>query len=371
MPWKCPECGESNDDSINKCACGSVFSETEGTVGQTETATPPNEHVNDTSFVMKPHPWIRYWARTFDLTLFSILIGMVVYFSSGQLVGSAIAQVTISYLSLACFFLAFILEAILIAWIGTTPGKYLLEIYVRNSDHSLLSFPLSLKRSLSIWVKGYALGLPIISFFTVAYAGNNIQKYGKASWDAEDNIMVMHKPLNQAKKYIFIVLFLSILSVLALLKQYGDAQTSTSHTKNAATIAPVTAVATLQDAEGATEADFDLSSLKRIEKMVVDASVKSARETYASTGNDVSKFNPHVISDSHFVSVQGKKLGVIKLAVFTSKNDNKSAVKIVRIMGFTRKGVEAVGCIRYGDEEIPVLTGVCGDKIREVFGVSM
>jgi hypothetical protein len=71
------------------------------------------------------------------------------------------------------------------------------------------------------------------------------------------------------------------------------------------------------------------------------------------------------------VSVQGKKFGVIKLAVFASKNDNKSAVKIVRIMGFTRKGVETVGCVRYGDEEIPVFTGVCGDKIREVFGVSM
>jgi hypothetical protein len=340
-------------------------------MGQTETAAPPIENVNDTSFVMKPHPWIRYWARTFDLTLFSILIGLVVFLSSGQLVGSAIAQVTISYLSLACFFLAFILEAILIAWIGTTPGKYLLEINVRNSDHSLLSFPLSVKRSLSIWVKGYALGLPIISFFTVAYAGNSIQKYGKASWDAEDNIMVMHKRLNQTKKYFFIVLFLGILSILALLKQYGDAQTYKSGGKNATKIAPVTAVATLQDTEGATEADFDLSSLKRIEQLVVDASVKSARETYASTGNDVSKFNPHVISDSQFVSVQGKKLGVIKLSVFANKNDEKSTVKITRIMGFTRKGIETVGCVRYGAEEIPVFTGVCGDKIREVFGVSM
>lgn len=367
MPWKCPECGASNNDSITKCTCGAMLSENDGVRADSKDA--PIENTNSYSFITKPHPWIRYWARTFDLTLFSLVIGFFVFYSTGQFIGNAMAQVTISYIGLACFFGAFIVESILIAWIGTTPGKYLLDINVRTSDHSLLSFPLSLKRSLNVWVKGYAFGLPIISFFTVAYAGNNIQKYGKASWDVDDKIAVLHKPLNQSKKFLFIILFVGLLAVMAVLKQYGEAKPTKSSASSSPQVNSVTAVSTLQETGGATEADFDLPSLKRIEKFVVDASVKSSRETYAATGNDVSKFNPHVVSDSQFVNVQGKKLGIIKLSIYASKSDQKSTAKIVRVMGFTQKGVETVGCMRSGDEVIPVWSGVCGDKIREVFGV--
>lgn len=183
--------------------------------------------------------------------------------------------------------------------------------------------------------------------------------------------MVLPKPVNQAKKYIFIVLFLSILAVLALLKKYSDTQIYKNIAKNSSGIAPITTAAYLEEAGGHTEADFDLSSLKRMENVFVDASVKTTREIYARTGKDVSKFNPHVISNSQFVTVRGKKLGVVKLSVFVNENDQKNAVKIARIVGFTRRGVETVSCFRYGDEEIPVFIGVCGDKIREVFGVSM
>lgn len=99
--------------------------------------------------------------------------------------------------------------------------------------------------------------------------------------------------------------------------------------------------------------------------------VKKTRAAYAETGNDPTKLNPFPVSDSQYVTVGGKKLAIIKITLYPSKNDHTYATKMVRIVGFTQKGVETVGCMRNSNHDIPVWSGVCGNKIQEVFGVSM
>jgi hypothetical protein len=57
--------------------------------------------------------------------------------------------------------------------------------------------------------------------------------------------------------------------------------------------------------------------------------------------------------------------------LYPSQTDRQTATKMVRIIGFTKQGMETVGCIRNSNHDIPIWSGECGKKIKEVFGVEI
>lgn len=123
-----------------------------------------------------------------------------------------------------------------------------------------------------------------------------------------------------------------------------------------------------------TEAEFnqiDTDSLKNLENLMVSQVIEKSRVVYASTGNDPSQFNPDVVSESQFVNVGDKRLAIIYITAYPSKTNHQIAMKAVRIIGFTNRGIETIGCIRNSNHDIPIWTGECGKKIKEIFGVEM
>jgi hypothetical protein len=58
-------------------------------------------------------------------------------------------------------------EALLLSFIGFTPGKWLLRIYVRDEKHKKLSLRKSLFRSLYVWMQGMGFGVNILYFLTM------------------------------------------------------------------------------------------------------------------------------------------------------------------------------------------------------------
>ncbi len=136
-------------------------------------------------------------------------------------------------------------------------------------------------------------------------------------------------------------------------------------------IAPVVVVSTYQDSEGMTEKNLNESTLKNLEKWMVTTAVQKARQTYAQSGHNSSLFNPKTVSDSHIVNIGGSKLAVVKITLYASMAETKNAVRMVRILGFTKSGAVTVGCMRNSNHDIPVFSGECGKKIKEVFGVSI
>lgn len=129
-------------------------------------------------------------------------------------------------------------------------------------------------------------------------------------------------------------------------------------------VAPITAMITIQDTEGTSEADLNIESLKKLEQWLVQTTLQRARANYAKQGFDPKTFNPKINVGSLYTVASGKKLAIVKLNM-----DNQ--VRTVWIMGFQRGEFLRVTCIRGSNHDIAIFSGECGQKITEAFGVSI
>lgn len=136
-------------------------------------------------------------------------------------------------------------------------------------------------------------------------------------------------------------------------------------------VAPVVVVSTYQDSEGVTEENLNEDTLKNLEQWMVTTVIQKAHQTYAKSGHDPSLFSPKTVASSQIINIGGSKLAIVKLTMYANTTDTRNAVRLVRILGFTKSGAATVGCMRNSDHDIPVFTGECGKKIREVFRVSI
>lgn len=136
-------------------------------------------------------------------------------------------------------------------------------------------------------------------------------------------------------------------------------------------VAPVVVVSTHQDSEGVTEENLNETTLKNLERWMVATVIQKARQAYAQSGYDPSLFNPKTVANSQIINIGGSKLAVVKLTMHANATDTQNAVRLVRILGFRKSGATTVGCMRNSNHDIPIFTGECGKKIKEVFGVSV
>jgi hypothetical protein len=129
-------------------------------------------------------------------------------------------------------------------------------------------------------------------------------------------------------------------------------------------VAPITAMVTIQDTEGTSEADLNIESLKKLEQWLVQTTLQRARTNYAKQGFDPKTFNPKINVGSVYTIAGGKKLAVTKMNM-----DNQ--LRTVWVMGFQRGEFLRVTCARGSNHDIPIFSGECGQKITEAFGVSV
>jgi len=117
-----------------------------------------------------------------------------------------------------------------------------------------------------------------------------------------------------------------------------------------------------QDAEGVTQKDLNLNFLKRFETLVVRRTKVNARKYLVSQGYPNAKID--ISSESTYVYSGSIKLIVIRL----SGSDGSNQVFITGIIGNEFKRVV---CVRDSKKRIPITSGVCADKIKEVFGTKI
>jgi len=150
---------------------------------------PPQPHPSFQATVRATpaQPWARYFARMLDLTLAQLL-----YFNVGGQAAvvfdvSVMAQLSIPFL--ACWVL--VESALLSTW-GTTPGKWLMRIELTDERGERLQFKAALKRSLQVWIRGMALGIPILTPLAQLHAYSVLMQKGVTSWDSLCNTVVRH-----------------------------------------------------------------------------------------------------------------------------------------------------------------------------------
>lgn len=115
-----------------------------------------------------------------------------------------------------------------------------------------------------------------------------------------------------------------------------------------------------QDAEGVTQDQMDLNFLKNLEAYTVERATVKANEHLAAAGYP--NASVHYTSEATYVESGTMKLALIRM--------NAQGARQIFIAGIVGKELKRVLCLRESEEAIPVASGPCADKIREVFGVS-
>jgi uncharacterized RDD family membrane protein YckC len=140
--------------------------------------------------------WRRFFARQMDLTL-----AMGLFVAAGIPLGIADVWTVMLHpwwLPVAVLGGWIVLEALLLATVGTTPGRALLGIRVFAEGDTKPGFGAALKRSALVFVAGAGMGLPLNYLLPLAqwmFAFWNFQKFGQTLWDKSCGTRVASRQL--------------------------------------------------------------------------------------------------------------------------------------------------------------------------------
>jgi len=138
------------------------------------------------------HPWIRFWARSFDVLLVAVPVGSAwwLWFPPTE-----ITWLGAMLFGMAVLFFDLLIEPVLISRLATTPGKWVFSIRVTNPGGSLLSFEQALRRSDMVWAKGLGAGTPLVGQFLMAAQHYELSANAKTFWDEEGGFEVQHRAI--------------------------------------------------------------------------------------------------------------------------------------------------------------------------------
>lgn len=161
--------------------------------------------------ITQTRPWIRYWARTLDIVIGGMVLGVIL----GVLAPAALDMSNV-FLGFLSVFVWIFIETVLLASWGTTPGKWMLSTTVRTDRGAKLDGWAALSRSLDVWLRGLGVGIPLISLFTMIKAYNRLKAGNETLWDANGSFVVSHEPLrtDRLARVVLVVLAWAGLVVL-------------------------------------------------------------------------------------------------------------------------------------------------------------
>lgn len=165
-----------------------------------DTEPPPLDAVKPKAYIMR-----RFWARWMDLVAYGSLWWLGLYFS-GRNIASALTSV---WMLLPMYIPWFILESWLLHKYGTTPGKWLMSLQVRNEDESLLALPAASKRSLRVLVSGIGFGWSYLAAICQLMSWFTTRRIGKPIWDYLGKHKVEAKPMVPLKILLFVAIFIA------------------------------------------------------------------------------------------------------------------------------------------------------------------
>jgi len=154
----------------------------------------------------RAQPWLRFLARTIDTWLI-LQIATVIAVATGIFKPAAVFPAfydpgdILAMISLAVIssYVWVFIEAWTISKWGTTPGKALFNIRVLSESGELLSYGASMRRAVSVWIRGFALGVEPIQFFTFFASFFYLKQDGQTPWDAKQSLHISHRPITRRR----------------------------------------------------------------------------------------------------------------------------------------------------------------------------
>lgn len=176
-------------------------------------AEPEAEPVVPPPLPVRPRPFVRLWARWFDLLLY-----LVVVFGLLRLLGLDLAAALVSPWFLITYLLPWVLlEAIAIHQYGTTPGKWLLGIRVELAVSGPLPLGTAVRRTFRVFVLGMGMNMWIFPLICHALSLWFLLRTGMTFWDRVSGSVVRIRPAPPGRLVAFVMIFLTMLVALELI----------------------------------------------------------------------------------------------------------------------------------------------------------
>src|SRR5256885_2357357 len=152
----------------------------------------------------EPRPWNRLGARLFDYAIWGLMLALLLSELHGAgAVGDRAAfwlghplvapmLITASWIPI---------EALLIASLQQTPGKWLFGVYLQFSISDAYArrdvraqVQRALRRAFRVWWEGIACGFPPAAPILIAVAYESMAQNGETAWDFAEDCLVTHSP---------------------------------------------------------------------------------------------------------------------------------------------------------------------------------
>ncbi len=152
----------------------------------------------------EPRPWQRLAARVFDYAIWGLVLALLL----SELRGLGVVPPDVAFWlghPLAAPVLItgswIPIEALLIASIGTTPGKWLFGVFLQFSISDAYArrdtsaqLDRALRRSFRVWWEGVGCGFPLLAPVLIAVAYENLAQNQETDWDFAQDVLVTHGP---------------------------------------------------------------------------------------------------------------------------------------------------------------------------------
>ena len=126
-------------------------------------------------------PWRRYFARGFDISLYFLLwVAFAFLVLHWNVAGWNIRNGLISVA------LMILIEPFLLRIFGTTPGKALLGIRIRDAQGEKLPLAQGYRRVWLVFLCGYGAWIPIFNIVRLVISYRQCKKHGFMSWDRDE-----------------------------------------------------------------------------------------------------------------------------------------------------------------------------------------
>ena len=175
----------------------------------------------------EPQPWNRLAARMFDYAIWGLVLAILLSEARGAGWLSTGVAYWLGYPLIAPIIITgswVPVEALLIAALGTTPGKWLFGVYLQFSISDAYAprdaksqIQRGLRRALRVWWRGIGCGIVPLAAVLIAFAYEKLAREQETEWDFAEDCLVTHGPsgtLNMAT---------GVLGLAAMLWLYGVA----------------------------------------------------------------------------------------------------------------------------------------------------
>lgn len=171
-------------------------------------------------------PWRRYFARIFDFSIYSIILLFIqaIFLNINIVNQKAFESLLISFFT---FLLMILVEPLLLALFGTTPGKWLLGLRVTDNEGQRLTYINGLSRIVTVFWRGYGLNVPIYNIVRLWRSYSDCKAGETLDWECDSIVHLKDQKKWRIVAYIaahavWLAIIFLILNIATMPKNRGE-----------------------------------------------------------------------------------------------------------------------------------------------------